>query len=212
MKATLIELDHHKAVLDKDDLALSKLYDLYGDKIIRTLKRWYRTVAKRDEALIFEAVNEAFYGYFNNPSTFNPQQNTLQRFLEIAADRDLKNLLSKEKKHLLRKDLPEDVELEEKFWNSIAKSDNSADATIITDEMMQAVQQLLAIYFLTDTDILLAKMVLSKDRETELYIKVLQIEQLTIGEQRKEVKKTKDRIKKVLERNDIESRIKNLLR
>lgn len=71
----------YHAIVNGDDLALSKLYDLYGKEIIGSLKSWYRKSANKDDAPIFEAVNEAFFGYYKNPTTFNPKLNTLKRLV-----------------------------------------------------------------------------------------------------------------------------------
>lgn len=211
MKATPKELELHHAVKNGDDIALSRLYDLLSNAIFRSVRYKFYTVASRDEALIEEAVTEAFYGYYKNPFTFDPHQCTLEDFLKNAAKRDLLNILQREKKHANRKDLPEDVELEEKFWNSIIESYDSADSTMITDEIMNSVQQLLEHHFTGERDVLLAKIVLLQDVKTEHSSEILQMDHLDITDQRKEAKKHKDRIKKVLERNDIESKIKRLL-
>jgi RNA polymerase sigma-70 factor (ECF subfamily) len=211
MKATPKELELHYAVKKGDDIALSRLYELLGNAVFRTVRYKFYSIARKDEALIEEAVNEAFYGYYKNPHTFDPRQCTLLDFLKNAAKRDLLNILQREKKHANRKDLPEDVELEEKFWNSIIESYDSTDSTMITDEMMNTVQQLLEHYFTGEKDIRLAKIVLSQDVKTEHSSEILEIEQLNIIDQRKQVKTHKDRINKVLERNDIKNKIKRLL-
>jgi len=210
-KATTEERRLHSAVLTGDDLALSKLYTLYGESIIERLIILYRTVAKKDEDLIFEAVNEAFWGYYNNPTNFDPEQSTLKRFLEVAAERDLKNILAKEKKHFGKRELPEDVELQEKFWNSIVGTTETTDTNIIQEEVMKATDKELANHFKTSLDITLAKLVLQKERETDVFIKALGIEGLSLEEQRVEVKRHKDRIKKVLERNQVEQNLKKLI-
>lgn len=198
-------------MLGGDDLALSKLYTVHGDSIITSLKSWYPKVAQKDEALILEAVNEAFSGFFNNPATFNPEISSLKRFLEVAADRDLKNILNREKKHSLKKDLPEDVELHEKLWNSTVSNSGSTDSGMIHKELIEITDNELAHHFKTDRDISLAKLVLQKARETEVYAEVLGIQNLSIDNQRDEVKRHKDRIKKVLERNQVEQKINKLI-
>jgi|ERR1051326_8555567 hypothetical protein len=201
----------HQLILKGDGLALSKLYDLYGAEVIRKLKGWYRKLAKTDTALFVEAVNEAFLGYYRNPFTFDPNKNTLLRFLEIAAERDLKNILVREKKHLETQKVPDNVELEEKFWNSISKNAKMPDGQLIFNESMALINKELANHFDNDLDLKLAKLVIAGERETDVFSGVLEIEELEIAEQRSEVKKNKDRIKKVLERNGVEEKLKKLL-
>ena len=41
MKATVNELELHTAILEKNDIALSKLYNSYGAKLVRILKYKY---------------------------------------------------------------------------------------------------------------------------------------------------------------------------
>lgn len=211
MKATYLELELHSLIMAGDDLALAKLYDHHGESIFTALCRWYPKIAQKDKAFLLEAVNEAFWGYYKNPQTFDPDKNTLQRFLEIAAERDLINLLQREKRYFEKSNLPEDVELEEKFWNSIKRDTQATDGRIIEREIMHLIDKELSTHFLNETDITLAKMVFQGIRETDAFVEVLQIQGLKKEEQRREVKRHKDRIIKVIERNQIKSKLKSLL-
>ncbi|WDF54336.1 hypothetical protein [Mucilaginibacter sp. KACC 22063] len=212
MKASKIELDLHILVSNGDSLALTKLYDLCGDHIINLLSARYPGVAKQDDAQLYDAVNQAFFGYHRNPGTFDPEKSTLQRFLEIAAERDLKNILEKEARHGKKKNLPDDVELEEKFWNSIVKEQQQPENLLIKKETINLIDLELANHFDSTTDRVLASMIIAGERETRAYAAVLQISELTAAEQQDEVKRVKDRIKKVLERKDVEDKIKQFLK
>lgn len=207
-KASDKEMELHQLILMENDLALSKLYTLYGYAIIDKLRKLY---SKSDLGYIEEAVNEGLFGYFKNPITFDPEKNTLLRFLEIASERDLINILEKEKKHTKKKIALPDVELEESFWNSIVKEQKTSDGQLIHNESIEMVNKELALHFDNERDLKLAKLVLTGEREIAIFSTVLEIEVLTIEEQRKEVKKHKDRIKKVLDRNEVEFKLKNLL-
>jgi len=204
-------LELHQLILIGDDIALSKLYDLYGEEIAKKLKTWYSLAARIDVSLIYTAVNEAFWGYFRNPLTFNPEKSNLLRFLEIAAERDLQNILAKEEKYLIAKKAPADVELEEIFWNSLIQDHTSADGELIINEMMAQVNGILGNYFRTDQDIKLAKLVISQERETKYFALILQIEDWSNEEQKMEVKRHKDRIKKTLERHLVIEQLKRLI-
>lgn len=212
IKATAGEIELHKAITEGDNIALSRLYDLYGAKVTSSLKSWYPKFAAKDDAQILEAVNDAFWGYSKNPSTYDIHVSSLQRFLEMAAERDLKNILAREKKHANREELPDTVELQEKFWNRITENGSPTDGEVIESELLADVNNELASYFKNETDVHLAKLVMIGERETEVFSELLQIGHKTIEEQRSEVKKHKDRIKKVLERNDVEAKIKSILR
>lgn len=189
MKASDKELELHLLIKENNDLALSKLYDLYGEPIVVCLKKWFQNIAITDEALILEAVNEAFWGYYRNPNTFDPNLNSLQRFLEIAADRDLRNILQREKKYLNKQQIPENVELQEKFWNSVKKDGQSTDENIIEQQSLELVNKELGSYFTTEVDRILAKMILLEEKDTKVFSEVLKVQALPIDEQRKEIKR-----------------------
>jgi RNA polymerase sigma-70 factor (ECF subfamily) len=204
-------LELHLLIKEGNDLALTKLYDYYGAGIVLALRQWYPTLAKKDSDYFLEAVNEAFFGYYKNPYIFDPGKGTLKRFLEVAAERDLLNILEREKRHAGKENLPEDVELEEIFWNTMKRDTQSIDEEIIARETMDWVHNELANYFPLETDIVLAKMILKGVRETDAFAEVLQIEKLQKEEQKKEVKRHKDRIIKVMERNQVVLKIKKIL-
>lgn len=211
-KASDEEIAIHKLILAKDSLALAKLYKLYTNPILYTLVSWAPKYAHMDRALINEAINEAFFSYSKNPSTYNPDKKTLLSFLVMAAKRDFLNILEREKKHTIGKqELPEDVELEEKIWNSSIGNKHTPESQLITKQVKEALVTELALYFNSETDIEMAKLVLLKVRETEKFSEILEIENLTKEEQQSEIKRHKDRIKKILERNNVETRLKRLM-
>ncbi len=211
MKASQKELEQHSLIIARNDLALAKLFDDLGEQIVTALKNWYGKVANMDEGLILEAVNEAFWGYYKKPETFDPALNTLHRFLEIAAERDLKNILEREKKHLNRKKLPENVELAESFWNSIKRDNQPSDGNLLQREALKEIDTELSKHFKTQRDIAIAKCILLGERKTEIFSKLLNMESLDLVEQKKQVKKHKDRIKAILDRHGVEEKIKQIL-
>jgi hypothetical protein len=211
-KALQIDIDLHKLILAKDDLALVKLFDRYGESVITKLKQWYPETAYKDHNLILGAVNEAFFGYYQNATSFNPALNSLQRFLEIAAERDLINFLKKEKKHYTKRiNNPNSVELQEQIWNSAIDEGENPEYRLIQNEVLDKVQRLLKGYFSNSNDLELAKMILMNERKTEVFAEMLQLTEKEKTEQEKIVKRHKDRIKKILQRNDIEEKLKRLL-
>jgi len=211
-KATEQDIKIHNLILAKNDLALAKLFDLYGESIIGSLKKWYSQVAATDEDLIKAAVYEAFSGYYQNPNTFNPDLNGLLRFLEIAAERDLINSIKKEKTYRLGLiNISEGVELEELIGNSSIAEKVNPESQFVQSEIFNKINSLLEEYFLNKRDVQLAKLILSNERKSEIYIEILEHGDLSKEEQELYVKRNKDRIKKVIERNDLKNKIKALL-
>ncbi|HVX01396.1 MAG TPA: hypothetical protein VHA52_13315 [Candidatus Babeliaceae bacterium] len=201
----------HQLIQSGDTIALAKLYDEYGGNIINVLRIDFPDLADQDESYLFEAVNDALMGYYNNPNTFDPTQKSLKNFLILAAKRDLLNIIERNKKHNKKINLPTDVEVEENIWNRIKKSSQSPDAEIIQSESINLVDEELGKYFTNVTDIELAKMVIRGERETDAFAIVLQIEALEKVKKQEVVKRNKDRIKKILERDRIELKLKKLL-
>ena len=211
-KATPFEIELNTLVKNDSPLALSKIFDAYGGHITSKLKKLYSKYAKIDETLVLQSVNDALWGYYRNPHTFDPDKNTLLRFLEIAAERDLINLLKKERKFLdFKNDLPSDVELEEKMWNRATRNGDSPESDFINKEVLYKIDEQFKNHFKNDRDIELAKLILGKVRETRRFSTVLEISELDIDEQQKLVKQHKDRIKKILDRHNIEVTLKNLM-
>ncbi|WDO13958.1 hypothetical protein MH928_04475 [Flavobacterium sp. WW92] len=211
-KANNKEIELHNLIKNKDDLALAKLYDLYSESLVAIIKSKYQQASKRDYLFAEEAVTEALFGYYRNPDTFNPELNTLKGFLEMAAKRDMQNILDREKNHLAKEHSPEDVELDETYWNRITRNNNIPDSDLINSELLGKIELELEKHFDNQKDIQIAKMILSGERETRAFSEILKINTLTIEEQRTEVKKVKDRIKKVLERNKVELQLKKILK
>jgi hypothetical protein len=210
-EATAQEIELHKLILSGDSLALSKLYDFHGESLIKILKSRYPKHAKLDEALIIESVTEALFGYYKNPKTYDQTQSTLKRFLEVASERDLINLLEKHSKYSKRrKSLPNDVELQKNKRNRATKDNSDPESLLIQSESFVSLKKALSAYFKSVRDIELAMLIISKVRETEKYSEILEITHLDIEEQQLEVKRNKDRIKKVLDREDVESKLKRI--
>lgn len=208
--ATIKELELHNSIVSGSDIALSRLYELYGEVIIKYLKRKFNKIARTDDSPILEAVNQTFLDYFQNPTGYNPAIIPLQKYLEMAAKMDLLNILEKDKRYSKKKELPADVELQEKFWNNTIETTETIDGEIIQTEIMNRIDQELAKHFNSDEDRLMAKLILAKERKTEVFAEILGIKNTDSDIQKTEVKKNKDRIKKVIERNELEKRIKAL--
>lgn len=212
MGASIKERELHELILQKDDLAFAKLFDLYGEPISKYLSTHFSRFARQDERYVYEAVSDAFLDYYENPSAYDPDKSSLKSFLGLIAKRDLINLIEKEKKHFLRIELPEDVELQEIKWNNLKENDAATDSEIVQNELVELVEKELEKFFNSPIDLTLAKMVLSKERNTEVFAEILGIPHLSEDEVFREVKRHKDRIKKVLQRNGIEQKLRRIVK
>jgi hypothetical protein len=116
-------------------------------------------------------------------------------FLFMAAEGDLYNALAKEKRRR-QKEIPlENVELEVAAGNSEIKEANPG-----TEPEKEKLRQALPLIFGDPKDLVMVELMMSGERTTEAFVKVLELRHLPADLQRREVKRHKDRLKKRLER------------
>lgn len=198
MPATPEESELHKLIINGDEIAFSKLYSLYSEDIFVSLKNLYPGIAQKDDALIMEAVSDGFLGYYRNAKTFNPKVTALKRFLHIACERDLINILDKEARKTKKMKI---VEVGEHFWTQKESGQENPETILIQNESEQVEIDDLRSLLKSEIDIELAILIRRKERKTEMFSKILKIDTLPTSEQQKIVKQNKDRIKAILKRN-----------
>src|SRR5688500_19705974 len=110
------EIELHKLIRSRDDLAFAKLCDRYLEPTIKKVRNFNWQIHLSDSSLSAEVVIDSFYGYFYNPEKFNPEKQTLERFLVMDAEGDLKNAWAKRAKHQQRfKSIKNEAELDEQY-------------------------------------------------------------------------------------------------
>lgn len=97
IKASPAELQLHFSILGRQAGSFANLNDLYSDHLLGCLNRWYKTYIYPEVSLAHEAVYECLKFYFAHPRMFNPEYGCLKKFLEIAVDRAMQNILAREK-------------------------------------------------------------------------------------------------------------------
>ncbi len=203
-QATPEEIELHNLIQSGDDLAFAKLCDKYLEPTIKKMRHFNWQIHLSDSSLIPEVVIDSFYSYLYNPDKFNPEKQTLEKFLVIDAEGDLKNAWSKRKKHRQKfTAINNEVEFDEQFGNSeIGKIRNlNTPSQIIIDKEADGILTAeLKKHFDSDKDIEMANLILARERNTSVYAGVLKISHLNVEQQQQEVKRNKDRIKKVLDR------------
>lgn len=204
VQATPDEIELHKLIRSGDDLAFAKLCDTYLEPTIKRVRNFNWQIHLSDGSLISEVVIDSFYGYFYNPEKFNPEKQTLEKFLVMDAEGDLKNAWAKRAKQEQRfKSLDNEVEFDEQYGNSKKEGNGNVDTPaqiMIDNEANEILNAELKKHFDSVKDIEIANLILAKERGTDAYACVLEITHLSFEEQQQEVKRNKDRIKKVLDR------------
>lgn len=190
----------HERLLSGDPTAPAELAENILDILIKKLTSKYHYL--NDPEIIFDAVSDALLSYIKNPKQFNPSKRGLLGYLQMASEGDLRNSLAKEKRRQEKEILSEDVELTSVGGNILIKGGFSHNAGISVDyeHGHKRVQTILNDLFNDPKDLKMAALILQGERSTATYVELLGLEGISVNEQRREVKRHKDRIKKRIER------------
>lgn len=197
-QATHKEREIHRLVLSGDDLAFAKFCDEYYEFIYEKVLAFNKIIFNENETLIMDVVTDTFLKYFRNPARYDPEKQTLEKFLIMDAEGDLKNEWEKWKRQ--NKNLVRSVGFEEKNGNSIRDEEPDPINNLINKEDIEILYKKLKILFTDEKDIEIAHLMLAGERRSSEYAKILEIEDRPKDEQRLEIKKQKDRIDKVIRR------------
>ena len=188
----------HERLVAGDPTAPADLASTYLDRLIGWLFRHNPGV---DPHICATAAEDALLALIKSPASYRREKQSLEGYLRMSASGDLKNLLRSERRHARRRTTLEAVELSlaagKYLWD-----EDSDPARIIgqaDDErqspLLSGVQETL-----TREESQVLELMLEGERRTEVYAAVLGLTNRPILEQRREVKRVKDRLKKRLER------------
>lgn len=188
-------LSLYKRLLDGDRLASAEISELLLGKMTRDVARKFPRI---DTEIICDGVTDAILEFCAKPHRFNDSLGIpLYRFIAMAAWRNVANLVrsdarrrAREQKSLELFGHPQDVELRRYAGNVIEEEQ-------LTGQRMERVNHLLT----EPVDKKILQLRLKGERRTEEFARVMQITHLSVAEQRREVKRAKDRIDKFLQRN-----------
>jgi RNA polymerase sigma-70 factor (ECF subfamily) len=151
-----------------------------------------------DEQIVADGVTDALLAYCTTPERFDGKRGIpLDRFLHMAAWRNVANSLRGEKRRKAREEQASCV-----FGEPLVALDPAAGNLLQEEVAQQQRQQTRLMSMLPnqqDQQILALR--LQGERRTEAFAEILQISHLPIAEQRREVKRAKDRIDKLLRRH-----------
>lgn len=188
----------HQLIVQQDDLAFARLCDTLYEKVFAQLRSFYRQHSGVDEALLLNVVTDTFLNYFRSPQRYQPDKQSLERFLTMDAEGDLLNAIEKNRR--LTKKFQKAVELDAENGNSWLRDPDTPWLLLLKKEQRESLQQRLAELFTTPTDRAIAELMLEGERSTRAYALLLNITDLNADDQRKEVKRNKDRIDKIFKR------------
>jgi hypothetical protein len=191
MASTAWLLEIHERLLAGDPTAPAKLLQAVFLPLKRAVHE--RNPGLPDEHLVDDAVTEALLNYIKGPDKFNPDRAGLLGYLRMAAQGDLKNALAKRRRWQRKHTSLETVEVDVR-----GGKEEEAGPDIETVLEGERIHRLIAEHFTDPKDLEMAELIVAKERSTEAFAEVVGIQSLPIAEQRREVKRHKDRIKKQL--------------
>jgi RNA polymerase sigma-70 factor (ECF subfamily) len=183
--------DIHQRLLAGDPIAPSELAVAYLPLLLRWLQGRIRSIP--DEHLITDAATDALLDYADHPTRFDPTKAALLHYLKMSAWFDLLNALKRQQRRR-RREIPVDpVELPPPAGNTIQEDD---DDTLTAQSLMERVLEAIP----EPRDRQLLHLLLDGERRTRPYAEILGLQNHDELEQRRLVKRHKDRLKKRLVR------------
>jgi RNA polymerase sigma-70 factor (ECF subfamily) len=178
----------HQRLLSGDPTATAELAETVGSVVFEKLQRKY---PRQDPEMVRDAAWDAVRGYMGQPAKFDPSKRGLVGYLVMAAERDLLNALAKARRR--RENLVDLVELVDVGGK---KGQEQIEARMDADRIRPELERL----FTDRADRAALEMMLEGERSTAAFVEVLGLGDLRPEDQRREVKRCKDRVKKALER------------
>jgi DNA-directed RNA polymerase specialized sigma24 family protein len=193
-------LEIHASLCADDPVAPSDL----ANSLLDPLADWLRRTNPRiDPHLCDQAAADAILSLIKNPRAFNPDKSPLDAYLRMAARADLRNALEREWRHRGRRENLEVVELFGAVGNVGQALDDPALVVEREEEdreaHMHAIPLDIAQAF-TPEEQRVFDLIVQGERRTDAFARALEIAHLPERDQRVEVKRIKDRIKRRLRR------------
>lgn len=191
--------DIHARLSTGDPVAPADLADSFLDPLATWLLRTNHTI---DPHLCEQAAEDAILTLIKNPQSFQPNRSDLNSYLRMSARGDLRNLLDRERRHSSRRAALEVVELIEPDRNMLQETDparifertedaNAANLVSLRDSIAARG---------TPGEGIVLTLMNQGERSTAAFALVLGLSHLPLDEQRREVKRVKDRLKRRIER------------
>lgn len=196
----------HRRLLAGDPLAPSDLAVAYLDALAAWLTA-HNPGAHPHECQT--AAADALLSLMKNPAAYKPELRSLQGYLRMAATGDLRNLLKSTSRHTWRSLSFEDVELSGEARKLVQEDSDPADIVARREGETPSVIGLPALpevvqAVFTQEEQQVRQLMWRGERSTAVYAAILHIADRPVEEQRREVKRMKDRLKKRLQRAGVD--------
>lgn len=184
----------HERLLAGDPVAPTELAEVVWEPLVKALEKRHPRLRASD--FLRDAASDALISYIKQPIQFDPARRGLFGFLAMAAEGDLRNALAKASRRKRREIPIEDVELTGAGGNERLEAPD-LDTRIEAETMRGRIGEL----FKDPRDRQAVELLIEGERSTEAFAKVWGLERLLAKEQASQVKRHKDRIKKMLTRH-----------
>jgi RNA polymerase sigma-70 factor (ECF subfamily) len=187
----------HARLLQLDPVAPAEFAEAFLDELVRRLRA--KAGPGYEETLFHDAATDALIDYIQHPSKFNPRKSALLTYLTMAAYRDLLNIIAKEQRRRRHEVQLQDVEETLSAGNNIIEPEDQVLNGITMTERAELLR-MVAETFPDSCDRAFLELMVNGERRTTIFSDVLGIQSSPPDEQRKIVKRHKDRITKRLQR------------
>jgi len=197
----------HNRLISGDVIASAEIAELFLPLLTEKLNRTFQNI--EDPHLIETAVIDTLMDYLSKPNQYDPTRGNLFSFLILKAKSDLLNYLSPKKIDQAKVDLAEIVELDDDSSVYSVELIDDMDIEEVVANNLSTVWNRLSTIIPDRTDQEIVKLMMDGIRETDVYAKVMGIQNLPDDERSRIVKQNKDRLKKVIQRHIRTEELKN---
>ena len=187
----------HTRLLQLDPVAPADFAEAFLDELVRRLRA--KAGSGYEETVIQDAATDALMDYVQHPSKYNPRKSALLTYLTMAAYRDLLNIIAKEQRRR-RREVP--LQVVEETLNGRNNIVEPGDQVLngMTETEKAELLRMINETFPDSRDRAFLELMMDGERRTTIFSDILGIQSLSLDEQRKIVKRHKDRITKRLQR------------
>ncbi len=190
----------HARLVAGDPTAPSDLIDTHLPRLMDRLRRKFPRMDPWDlEEIAMGSVTRIAM----EPTRYDPARSALGTYLYLDASRDALNAIARTKRRAEHEISLEAVELSAPTRNTLATDKGDPEARLVGKENERMTQAWLVKHF-DQMDRELVQLVYAGERRTETFARALGIDHLPLPEQRRRVKRHKDRINARLRRLGIQ--------
>jgi hypothetical protein len=189
----------HNRLLARDPTASDDLAGAYLEPLVV----WLRETDRRaPEDTRVEAAEDAILALIRRPESYSPGRQTLEVYLRMSARGDLRNALAKERRRKKDRVLGDGVEVLPDGGKYLGREEDPALPLYLAEEKQSRASDIPESLRrkLSAADLRATELILEEEHRTSVFAELFGLLDLALREQFREVKRRKDRLKKMLAR------------